>query len=74
MEVHLSPEKEARLQQVATRIGKNPAQVIEEAVDRVLEYDERFIAAVEDGRASARRGNLLEHDEVVERIEQMFRS
>jgi predicted transcriptional regulator len=73
MEVHLSPEKEARLQQVATRIGKNPAQVIEEAVDRVLEYDESFIAAVEEGRASARRGNFLEHDQVVQRIEQMFR-
>jgi predicted transcriptional regulator len=74
MEVSLSPEKEARLQQVATRIGKNPSQVIEEAVDRMLEYDERFIAAVEEGRASARRGDLLEHDEVVERIEQMFRA
>ena len=28
----------------------------------------------EEGRASARRGELLEHDEVVERIERMFRS
>src|ERR1035437_3169558 len=74
MEVHFSPEKEARLQQVATRVGKNTAQVVEEAVDRMLEYDERFIAAVEEGRASARRGDLLEHDEVVERIEQMFRT
>ncbi|MGA2590092.1 MAG: hypothetical protein ABSH32_09270 [Bryobacteraceae bacterium] len=73
MEVHFSPEKEARLQQVATRIGKNTAQVVEEAVDRMLEYDERFIAAVEEGRVSARRGDLLEHDEVVARIEQMFR-
>jgi predicted transcriptional regulator len=48
--------------------------VVEEAVDRMLEYEERFIRAVEEGRASARRGDLLEHDEVVERIEQMFRS
>jgi predicted transcriptional regulator len=63
-----------RLEQVATRIGKNPSPVIEEAVDRMLDYDERFVAAVEQGRASARRGDLLEHDEVVERIEQMFRS
>jgi predicted transcriptional regulator len=54
-------------------MGKNPAQVIEEAVDRVLEHDERFIAAVEDGCASARRGSLLEHAQVVRRIEQMFR-
>jgi len=74
MEVHLSPDKEARLQQVATRTGKNTAQVVEEAVDRMLEYDARFIQAVEEGRASARHGDLLEHDDVVERIDQMFRS
>jgi predicted transcriptional regulator len=73
MEVHLSPDKEARLRQFATRAGKDAEQVVEEALDRLLEYDERFIAAVEKGRASARRGDLLEHDEVVERIEQMFR-
>jgi predicted transcriptional regulator len=74
IEVHLSPDKEARLKQVATRTGKNAAQIVEEAVDRMLEYDTRFIQAVEEGRASARRGDLLEHDDVVERIEQIFRS
>jgi len=40
----------------------------------MLDYEQRFIAAVEEGRASARRGDLLDHDEVVERIERMFRS
>jgi len=74
MEVHFTPEQEARLHQVATRTGRNPEQVVEDAVDRMLEYDERFMAAVEKGRASARKGDLLEHDEVVDRIEQMLRS
>lgn len=74
MEVHFSPEKEARLQQVASRSGKEAVQVVEEAVDRMLEYETHFIEAVEEGRASARRGDLLEHDQVVERIEQMLRS
>ncbi len=74
MEVHLAAEKEAKLHQLATRTGKDATQVIEEAVDQLLEYDARFIQAVEEGRASARRGELLEHDEVVERIEHMFRS
>jgi len=74
MEVHLPAEKEARLRQVAIRTGKDAAQLVEEAVDRMLEYDTRFIEAVEEGRASARRGELLEHDEVVERVEQMFRA
>jgi predicted transcriptional regulator len=74
MEVHFSPDKEARLRQFATRTGKDAAQVVEEAVDRMLEYDARFIEAIDERRAAALSGNLLEHDEVVERIEQMFRS
>ena len=74
MEVHLSAEKEARLQQFAARTGKEAAQVVEEAVDRMLDYEAHFIEAVEDGRASARRGELLEHDDVVERIERILRS
>ena len=74
MKIYLSPYKEARLRQLATRTGRDASQVVEEAVDNVLDYEQRFIAAVEEGRASARRGDLLDHDEVVERIERMFRS
>ena len=74
MEVRLSPDKQARLQEIGTRVGKNAEQMVEEAVDRMLEYDERFVAAVEEGRSSARRGELLEHDEVVERIDKLLRS
>jgi predicted transcriptional regulator len=73
MEVHLSPDKEARLQHYAARTGKETAQLVEEAVERMLEYDARFLEAVEVGRADARRGDLLDHEEVVDRIEQMFR-
>ena len=74
MELHFSAEIEARIRQFASRTGKDTAQVVEEAIDRMLEYDARFLEAVEEGRAAARRGDLLEHDEVGERIEQMFRS
>jgi predicted transcriptional regulator len=74
MEVNLSAEKQARLQEFAHRVGKNPEERVEEAIDRMLEYDERFIAAVEEGCASARRGELLEHNDVVERIERILRS
>lgn len=37
MEVHLPAEKEERLRRFATRAGKDAAQVVEEAVDRLLE-------------------------------------
>lgn len=74
MEIHFSAETENRLQQLAARNGKEPAQVVADAVDRMLTYEADFIAAVAEGRASARCGELLEHAEVVERIEQIFRS
>ena len=72
MEVHFSPDKEARLRHFAGILGKDAVQLVQEAVDRMLEYDARFVDAVEEGRAAARRGELLEHEEVVARIEQMF--
>lgn len=74
MEVRFSPDKEARLRDFATRTGKDAAQIVEEAVDRMLEYDACFIEAVKEGRAAARRGDLLEHDVVVERVEKLLSS
>lgn len=74
MEVQLSADKEARLQHFATRTGKDPAQLVVEAVDRMLEYDARFVEAVEEGRAAAHRGELIDHEEVINRIEGMFES
>jgi len=73
MEVHLTPENESQLHQVARRTGKGTAELVQDAVDRFLEYDARFIEAVEQGRAAARCGELVEHEAVVERIERMLR-
>lgn len=74
MEVQLSPDQEAQLQNFAARTGRAASQLVAEAVDRMLEYDARFIEAVEEGRAAARRGEVLDHEEVVARIEGMFAS
>jgi predicted transcriptional regulator len=74
MEVHFSPDKEARLREFAIRTGKDAVELVQEAVDRMLDYDARFVEAVNEGRAVARRGDLLEHEEVVERIEKLLRS
>jgi predicted transcriptional regulator len=74
VEVRLSAEQEDRLRQIAARTGKIAEQVVQDAVDRHLEYEADFIDAVEKGLASARRGDLVEHDEVVARIDQILRS
>ena len=54
--------------------GRDAAQVIEAAAHHILEYEESFLAAVEKGGASAHSGDLMEHDEAVERIEQILGS
>ena len=69
MEIHLTPEKEALLRQVAARTGQDTVQVIQEAVDRLLDHDTWFIQEVEKGQSQAAKDELIEHDEVVARIE-----
>lgn len=43
-----------------------------EALDRIAEYDARFNNAIEEGLAEADRGDLPDHEEVVERIERIL--
>jgi predicted transcriptional regulator len=74
MEVHFSPETETRLRAAANQQGKDASQLVEEAVNRLLTYEVDFIRAVEEGRDSAAKGDLIDHDEVVRRIEQTLRS
>lgn len=73
MEIHLTPEKEALLRQVAARTGQDAAQVVQEAVDRLLDHDTWFIREVEKGQLQAAKGDLIEHDEVVARIERRLK-
>src|SRR5438067_7762079 len=63
MEVRFSPEKEARLRLFASRTGKEATQLVEEAVDRLLEYDAGSVEAPEYRRMAAGCGGLLESDE-----------
>jgi predicted transcriptional regulator len=73
MEIHLTPEKEALLRQLADRNGQDTAQVIQEAVDRLLDHDAWFNGEVEKGQLQAAQGQLIEHDEVVARIEKRMK-
>jgi len=74
MEVHFTPDTEAQLQQFAASEGKEPAQVVEETVTRMLERRAQFLDGVERGIAAADRGELVEHVEVVKRFDRLFRS
>jgi predicted transcriptional regulator len=74
MEVPLSPEKEALLRQIANRTGKQTVDPVHEAIDRLLDHDVWFRQEVEKGLAQAARGELVDHEDVVERIEKRIQA
>ena len=78
MEVRLKPETESRLNELAAETGRPKDELVEDAMagylDLYLKQDARFQEAVQQGIASADRGDLLDHDDVVARIEKRFGS
>ena len=74
MEVHLNPDKEAQLDQIATRRGVDKTELAQEVLSRYLEDDTRFIEAVNLGLAAADRGEFVEHEEVWANVEKILQS
>jgi predicted transcriptional regulator len=72
MEVHLTPEQETQLHQLANQRGKNAAQVLQEAVDRFLHEDAEFRAAVREGFAQIDRGEFIDEEEMDQRVARML--
>lgn len=58
---------------MAARTGQDAAQVVQEAVDRLLDHDTWFVREVEKGQLQAAQGDLIDHDEVVVRIERRLK-
>jgi predicted transcriptional regulator len=74
MEVHFTPEQEAKLSQIASKEGTDAKRLVQEAALRLLEENARFRAAVEEGIAQADKGEFIEEAEMDARLEQMLRS
>jgi predicted transcriptional regulator len=73
MEVHFTPEPQARLAQMATKAGTAPERLVTKVVAHYLDEEARFQAAVEKGIAAAERGEFIEEAEMDARLEAMFR-
>jgi predicted transcriptional regulator len=72
MEVHFSADVESRLHQAAAANGKNAEQLVRDTVDRMLENRALFIAGVRRGIGQADRGDLVDHEEVRNRIDRLI--
>lgn len=72
MELHLTPEQEAHLHQIAQHEGKDPEQLIIDAALSLLDRDDKFREAVQHGLNQANAGNFIEEEEMDARFEKMI--
>ncbi|MGB6133530.1 MAG: hypothetical protein WCC14_16960 [Acidobacteriaceae bacterium] len=69
MEILLPQDLEAKLARLAAEQGRDSGSLVVEAVARMVDHDEWFVAEVEQGLADLEQGRILSHDEVGERLE-----
>ncbi len=74
MEVHFTPEQQAKLTQIAANTGTVPELLVTNVVARYLDEEARFLAAVENGIAAAERGEFIKEEEMDARLEAMFKA
>lgn len=68
IEARIPVELDEALARVASATGKSKSSLLCEALSVFVSNEEQFIIAVEEGRAAARSGRLMDHDEVVRDI------
>jgi predicted transcriptional regulator len=68
----VKPERMAALEQYAQQHGKEPAEVLDDALAKFLDYETWFTQAVEEGIAAADRGEFVEHEDVRKRIDSRY--
>jgi predicted transcriptional regulator len=74
MEVHFTPEEQARLSKIATDQGLDPVELVKDAALRLIEDDARFREGVRKGLEQADRGHFIEEEEMDARVKRMFPS
>ncbi len=72
--VHLKPDQVTQLNKLATATGRGTDELMQEAVDNLLAYNNWFKEQAQVGLDHIERGELLEDEEVSARISQMFSS
>lgn len=73
MEVHFTPELEAKLANSAAQQGRKPDELAQEIVSRYFEEEARFVEAVRRGEDALQRGEYLTHEQVGQRLERFLR-
>jgi predicted transcriptional regulator len=72
VKVYFTPEVEAKLSQTASQSGREPTDIVQDAVSRYFDEETRFVEAVERGEAALRSGEYLTHDQVGQRLQRFL--
>lgn len=71
MEIHLKPELEDKLNQIAAQSGRGAGQIVEELVETYVDHDQWFRQQIDRGLAQLNRDEIIEHDEVMAKVERI---
>jgi predicted transcriptional regulator len=74
MELHLTPEQQAQLAQIASKAGTAPERLVTNVVARYLNEEARLLEAVEKGISAADQGEFINEEEMDARLEAMFKA
>jgi predicted transcriptional regulator len=72
MEVHFTPELEAKLNRVAEDNRRDADEYVQQLVENYLDHDAWFRQKVTASLARLDRGEFLAHEEVGARLEKLF--
>ena len=71
-EVKIPAELQNRIEKIAAQQGRERDSVAQEALERLLDYDEWFVREVEKGLAQVQSGEVIEHEEIAARMENLI--
>jgi predicted transcriptional regulator len=74
MEVHLTPEQQHQLAELAAQRGRDADELAQEAISRYLAEEACFVEAVKLGEAALESGEYLTHEQVGKRLDGLFHS
>jgi len=73
MELQIQERQAAELALLATRTGRTPGELVEEAVDKLLKQEAWFDAQVQIAIDQIARGEFLTEDDMDTRVARMLR-
>jgi RHH-type rel operon transcriptional repressor/antitoxin RelB len=73
MQLSLPANVEAKLSELAALTGRTAGELVRELVEAYVAHDEWFQTEVRKGLAEAQAGEMIDHEEVAQRMESRFR-